>query len=87
MPGRILEIDYESIVEDQEGTTRRLLAHCGLDWDEACMRFAANAAPVATASAVQVRQPLHRDALQRWKRYEPQLVELKMLLEAAGVVV
>ncbi|HNV78863.1 MAG TPA: sulfotransferase [Thermomonas sp.] len=87
MPGRILEIDYESIVEDQEGTTRRLLAHCGLDWDEACMRFNDNAAPVATASAVQVRQPLHRDALQRWKRYEPQLVELKMLLEAAGVVV
>ena len=87
MPGRILEIDYESIVDDQEGSTRRLLAHCGLEWDEACMRFNDNAAPVATASAVQVRQPLHRDALQRWKRYEPQLTGLRRLLEAGGIVV
>ena len=87
MPGRILEIDYESIVDDQEGSTRRLLAHCGLEWDEACMRFNDNAAPVATASAVQVRQPLHRDALQRWKRYEPQLAGLRALLEAGGIVV
>ena len=87
MPGRILEIDYESIIDDQEGTTRALLAHCGLEWDEACMRFNDNAAPVATASAVQVRQPLHRDALQRWKRYEPQLARLRVLLEEGGIVV
>ena len=85
MPGRILELDYESLVDDQEGSTRRLLAHCGLDWDDACMRFNDNAAPVATASAVQVRQPLHRDALQRWKRYEPQLAGLRDLLERGGI--
>ncbi|WP_374609594.1 sulfotransferase [Thermomonas sp.] len=87
LPGRILELDYEALVEDQESATRRLLAHCGLEWDDACMRFNDNAAPVATASAVQVRQPLHRDALQRWKRYQPQLAGLKLLLEGAGIVV
>ena len=87
LPGRILELDYEALVEDQESATRRLLAHCGLEWDDACMRFNDNAAPVATASAVQVRQPLHRDALQRWQRYQPQLAGLKLLLEGAGIVV
>jgi tetratricopeptide (TPR) repeat protein len=85
LPGRILEIDYEAIIDEQEECTRRLLAHCGLDWDEGCLRFDENPSPVATASAAQVREPLHRDALQRWKRYEPQLIELKALLERGGI--
>ncbi len=47
-PDRFMEIHYESIVHDQEGQTRRLLDFCGLDWDEACLRFHENAAPVST---------------------------------------
>lgn len=87
LPGRILEIRYEDLVDAQEATTRRLLGFCGLEWDEACLAFERNAAPVATASAVQVREPIHRSHLDRWKRYEPQLRELRALLEAGGVKV
>lgn len=87
IPGRILEVDYESIVEDQEGSTRLLLDFCGLPWDDACLRFQDNQAPVATASAIQVRAPIYRSALQRWKRYESQLSELRELLEKAGIAV
>ena len=85
LPGRILEIDYEDVVDHQEENTRRLLEFCGLPWDDACLRFQDNAAPVATASAVQVRAPVYRSALQRWKHYEPQLVHLRELLVSAGV--
>lgn len=87
MPGRILWVDYESLVEDQKTNTERLLGFCGLGWEEACMEFEKNQAPVATASAVQVRKPLYRSAIQRWKRYEPQMQELRRLLEAAGMTV
>ncbi|MFC5569350.1 sulfotransferase [Lysobacter yangpyeongensis] len=87
MPGRILEVQYETLVSEQEATTRALLAHCGLGWDERCLRFEDNQAPVATASAVQVRSPIYRSSLQRWKRYETQLAGLRSLLEAGGVQV
>ena len=87
MPERFVEIEYEQLVEDQESVTRRLLDICGLPWDEACLRFEENSAPVATASAVQVRSPIFRSSLQRWKRYEPQLQELRALLEGAGIKV
>ena len=85
VPGRILEVNYEDLVDDQEATTRRLLQFCGLEWDEACLAFERNAAPVATASAVQVREPIHRSHMDRWKRYKPQLQDLRELLEAGGV--
>lgn len=84
LPGRILELHYESLVDDQAGQTRRLLEFCGLPWDDACLSFEHNEAPVATASTVQVREPLHRGALQRWKRYETELAGLRELLEAGG---
>lgn len=87
LPGRILEIDYEAIVESQEESTRRLLEFCGLPWEGACLRFEENEAPVSTASAVQVREPIYRSALQRWKRYEKHLTELRALLEHEGIVV
>lgn len=85
LPGRLLELDYERIVDDQEGATRELLSFCGLPWDEDCLHFDRNAAPVATASAVQVRNPIFRSSLQRWRRFEPELQELRALLSAAGV--
>lgn len=76
-PDRFLEIHYESIVHDQESQTRRLLDFCGLDWEEACLRFHENTAPVSTASSVQVRRPLYSDSIGRWKRYGDKLNILK----------
>ena len=61
LPGRFLDLDYESLVEDPEGTTRRLLAYCGLEWREACLQFHDNPAPTAIASAAQVRRPIYRE--------------------------
>jgi hypothetical protein len=75
------------VVTEQEHSTRRLLAFCDLPWDEACLHFEHNAAAVATASATQVRAPIYRSALQRWKRYEKPLRPLRALLEQAGIVV
>jgi hypothetical protein len=72
-------------VEDQEARTRELLAFCGLEWDERCLSFEDNAAPVATASAVQVRSAMNRDSLQRWKRYGARLDPLRKLLEEGGI--
>jgi tetratricopeptide (TPR) repeat protein len=82
---RYINFRYEDLVADQEGQTRRLLAHCGLDWDPACLAFHENAAPVATASAVQVRSPLHAGSVARWKRYGEGLAPMLAALKAAGV--
>ncbi len=85
LPGRILEIDYEAIVERQQESTYQLLGFCGLPWEDACLAFERNVAPVATASAVQVREPIFRTSLQRWRRYESELAELRALLLNAGI--
>lgn len=85
LPGRILEVQYEDLVDDQEAQTRRMLAFCGLEWEEACMRFEENAAPVATASAMQVRTPMSRSSIGRWRRYGPQLSDLLQLFSEHGV--
>lgn len=84
LPGRILEIDYEAIVQEQASSTRRLLAFCGLPWEDACLGFERNVAPVATASAVQVRVPVYRSAMGRWRRYGAHLDELRALLGQRG---
>lgn len=85
LPGRILEIQYEDLVADQEGNTRRLLDFCGLPWDEACLSFEQNQAPVATASAMQVRDAMNRNSIGRWKHYESQLSGLLQVLAEGGV--
>jgi tetratricopeptide (TPR) repeat protein len=86
-PGRILEVQYEKLVDSQEARTRDLLAFCGLSWHDDCLHFEHNAAPVNTASAVQVRAPVYRSALQRWRKYEPQLADLKQVLTDAGIAI
>lgn len=85
LPGRILELHYEALVENQEAETRRLLAHCGLGWHDACLHFERNATPVATASSLQVRQPLFRSSVGRWHHYESELAPLLELLRQAGI--
>lgn len=85
LPGRILEMSYEALVEEQEVSTRRLLEFCDLKWDERCLNFERNEAPVATASVVQVREPLNRASLYRWKRYEAELAPVREILEQAEI--
>lgn len=70
---RFMQIRYEDIVFDQENQTRNLLRFCDLEWEEACLRFHENRAPVSTASSVQVRQPLYSGSIGRWKRYGDKL--------------
>lgn len=84
-PGRILEVDYEALVDNQEAVTRDVLTYCGLAWDEHCRSFENNPTPVDSASAVQVRSPVHRQALARWKHYRPQLANLQQLLMESGI--
>ncbi len=73
-PGAMLDVAYEDVVGDLEGQARRLIEYCGLAWDERCLDFHRNARPVKTASAVQVRKPLYRGSVERWRRYEEELV-------------
>jgi len=84
-PGRIHEVRYESLVTHQEEISRAVVAHCGLEWDPACLAFENNDTPVATASAAQVRSPIYTSALGRWRRYERQLEPLRELLAGHGI--
>lgn len=84
-PGRVLQLSYEALVADQEGQTRRLLAHCGLDWDEACLSFHKNIAAVATPSAAQVRRPINADAIGKWKSHQEALEPARAWLQAQGL--
>ncbi|MBL38550.1 MAG: hypothetical protein CMP07_09080 [Xanthomonadales bacterium] len=69
LPGRVLTVRYERLVDDLEGEVRRLLAHCGLEWNPACLDFASNTRAVRTASAGQVREALNRKGVGRWRHY------------------
>ncbi|CAN5884899.1 tetratricopeptide repeat-containing sulfotransferase family protein [soil metagenome] len=83
---RFTEIAYEDIVADQEAQTRRLLDFCDLTWDARCLSFHENTAPVATASSVQVRQPLYSSSVGRWRRYGEGLAPMRRVLADADLV-
>lgn len=83
---RFKVIDYEAILDDQEAQTRSLLEFCGLPFDPACLRFHENTSPVATASSVQVRQPLYKSSRGRWRRYRPALDPALKILSQAGLI-
>jgi hypothetical protein len=85
LPGKILQVQYERLVADPAAETRRMLDFCGLPWEDACRDFHANPAPVATASAVQVREPLHARSIGRWQCYAARLDEVRQRLSAAGI--
>jgi tetratricopeptide (TPR) repeat protein len=87
LPGRVLQVRYEDVVSDQEAQSRRLLEFCGLEWEDACLAFHRNAAPVATASAVQVREPIYSSSMGRWRRYGDKLDPIRERLESAGIAV
>jgi hypothetical protein len=75
---------YERLVEDFEGEARRLVAACGLEWEPACLNFHETTRPVRTASVTQVRRPLYRQSVGRWKNYRPYLSNLFDRLPESG---
>jgi tetratricopeptide (TPR) repeat protein len=77
---RLLDVDYEDVVDDIETAARRLIAFCDLEWDAACLRPEQNRDSVRTASKWQARQPVYRSAVERWRRYEPWIGDLRELL-------
>ena len=85
IPQNYCEVQYEAVVEDTEREARRLLAFCGLPWDPSCLSFHENAAPVSTASSVQVRKPIYRSALERWRKYDREIAPLAALLGEHGI--
>ena len=80
LPGRVHRVVYESLVGDTDTEIRRLLAYCGLPFEEACLNFHENARAVSTASAEQVRRPIYRDGLEQWRNFEPWLGPLQAQL-------
>jgi len=83
LPGKVHRVIYEEMVADTETQVRRMLDHCGLDFEPECLRFFENDRPVRTASSEQVRQPIYSDAIAQWKPFEAHLSPLK---EALGSV-
>jgi tetratricopeptide (TPR) repeat protein len=80
-----VEIDYETLVHDQAGQTAQLLGAVGLPWEDACLHFQHNPAPSATASATQVREPLHSRSAGRWRVHAKRLAPLADFLQSHGV--
>ncbi len=74
--GKILDVCYEDLVNDLQGQSRRIVAHCGLPWDDRCLNFHTTRRAVATASNVSVRQPIYQSSLARWRNYQKQLQPL-----------
>jgi hypothetical protein len=79
-PGVMLEVQYEDVVDDLEGQARTIIAHCGLEWEDSCLAFHATQRPVETASARQVRQPIYRSSVGRWRSYAGLLQPLRRAL-------
>jgi tetratricopeptide (TPR) repeat protein len=75
-PEIMLEVDYEELVHDLERQARRILHHCGLTWNPACLDFMSASRPVRTASVVQVRRPVYRSSVSRWRAYARHLEPL-----------
>jgi tetratricopeptide (TPR) repeat protein len=82
--GAMLEVQYEDVVADLEGQARRIVAHCGLEWDARCLEFYRTERQVRTASLVQVRQPIFKSSIGRWRAYEAFLGPLREALAAGA---
>jgi thioredoxin-like negative regulator of GroEL len=85
MPGRILDVRYEELVDNPEAQARRVIAWCGLAWTPAVMDSGGTARPASTASATQVRAPVHTRSVGRWRHYESELAALRERLLEAGI--
>jgi len=76
LPGKILDVQYEDVVNDLESQAKRLIGHCNLPWNETCPEFYRSNQPVKTASLAQVNSPIYTDSVKRWKHYERYLQPL-----------
>jgi len=81
LPGTLLDVQYEDVVDDLETQVRRILEHCGLPWNDACLRFFENERAVKTASSEQVRKPIYASSKHLWRRYEQHLGPMIDVLE------
>jgi tetratricopeptide (TPR) repeat protein len=80
LPGRVLRVHHEDVVDDLEGSVRRMLDHCELPFEPACLEFHRTERSIRTASSEQVRQPIFREGLEQWRHYEPWLGPLREAL-------
>jgi tetratricopeptide (TPR) repeat protein len=80
LPGMMIEVNYEDMVDNTEQVARRTLDFLGLEWDERCLAPHTNPAPIDTASNWQVRQPIYKHSVERWRNYEKHLAPLKEML-------
>jgi hypothetical protein len=83
-PGLMLDVQYEDMVDDIETQARRIVAHCGLEWEDSCLAFHETQRPVQTASAFQVRQPIYRGSVGRSRLYGDMLEPLRRALDASA---
>jgi tetratricopeptide (TPR) repeat protein len=86
LPGVIHTIKYESLVDDIESKTRLMLDACGLEWQEQCLRFYENKEASTTASTAQIRRPIYKSSVGKWRDYEEQLQPATEILQQAGVL-
>jgi tetratricopeptide (TPR) repeat protein len=80
LPGKVLRVQHEDVVADLEGNVRRILAYCGLEFEQSCLEFYRTERSVRTASSEQVRQPIYKEGLDQWRNFEPWLGQLKEVL-------
>ena len=85
LPGVIHTVSYEALVNNAEQEAKQLIAYCGLEWQEQCLRFYENKQASTTASATQVRQPIYQSSINKWQAYQQALQPVKAILEAAGI--
>ena len=79
--GRVFDVSYEKLVENQEHESRKLLDFCNLDWDKNCLSFYKNNRGIITASFAQARKPIYKSSIKSWKKYENELLPLFRILE------
>jgi tetratricopeptide (TPR) repeat protein len=84
LPGRILDVEYEQLVQNPEQGARRITDFLGLEWDPTCLEFHKSTDAVATGSAGQIREPINTAYLHKWKKFEAQLSPLKIALDDYG---
>ena len=84
LPGRVLRVQHEDVVDDLDGSVRRILDYCGLPFEAACVEFHKTKRSVRTPSSEQVRQPIFRDSLDQWRNYAQWLEPLECALSGAG---
>ena len=85
LPGVVHTVGYETLVENLDGETRKLLSHCDLEWQPQCLKFYENRDASTTASTVQVRQPVYKSSVGRWRDYREQLQPVIDILQDAGI--